>query len=102
MSLAIGMCETAGRAESQDGSVTAGSVSVQDSASEAGHGTAPPSHTGEHQISRHRPFVRPGTAYSEAGSTDAASVQTVRGSEATLGDVGEVLNKDNQEVNCNF
>ena len=95
---AIAMCDIAGRAESQDGSVTAGSVSVQDSASEAGHSTAPPSHMGEPPSSRHRHANRPGTAYSEAGSTDAASVQTVRGSEATLGDVADALSKDTQEV----
>ena len=75
-----------------------GSVSVQDSASEAGHSTAPPSQTGEQHSSRHRALARPGTAHSEAGSTDAASIQTVRGSEATLGDVAEGLNKDNPEV----
>lgn len=98
LSKAIAMCDIAGRAESQDGSVTAGSVSVQDSASEAGHSTAPQSHMGEHPNSRHRHPNRPGTAYSEAGSTDAASVQTVRGSEATLGDVAEALSKDTQEV----
>jgi len=92
------MHATAGRAESQDGSVTAGSVSVQDSMSEAGHSIVPPSHTGEHQSSRRRPFARPGTAHSEAGSTDAASVQTMRGSEAVLGDVGDALGKDGQEV----
>ncbi len=95
---AYGSCVIAGRAESQDGSVTAGSVSVQDSASEAGHSTAPQSYMGEHLNSRHRHSARPGTAYSEAGSTDAASVQTVRGSEATLGDVAEALKADSQEV----
>ena len=94
----MGRCVIAGRAESQDGSVTAGSVSVQDSASEAGHSTAPQSYIGEHLNSRHRHPARLGTAYSEAGSTDAASVQTVRGSEATLGDVAEALRTDNQEV----
>lgn len=94
------MGATAGRAESQDGSVTAGSASIQDSMSEAGHNTVPPSHTGEHQSSRRRPFVRPGTAHSEAGSTDAASVQTMRGSEATLDDVGDALGKDGQEVSA--
>lgn len=89
----------AGRTESQDGSVTAGSVSVQDSVSEAGHSTAAPSHTGEQQGSgKHRVPGRPGTAHSEAGSTDAASVQTMRGSEAVLGDVGDALGRDAQEV----
>ena len=90
--------DLAGRAESQDGSVTAGSVSVQDSVSEAGHSTAVSSHAGEHAGGKHRPSGRPRTAHSEAGSTDAASVQTMRGSEAVLGDVGDALGRDASEA----
>ena len=79
--------------------MTAGSVSVQDSVSEAGHSTAVSSHAGEHAGGgKHRPSGRPRTAHSEAGSTDAASVQTMRGSEAVLGDVGDALGRDASEA----
>ncbi len=78
--------------------MTAGSVSVQDSVSEAGHSTAVSSHAGEHAGGKHRPSGRPWTAHSEAGSTDAASVQTMRGSEAVLGDVGDALGRDASEA----
>jgi hypothetical protein len=81
--------------------VTANSVSVQDNVSEAGHSTAAASQAGEQHGGRQRPYGqygRPGTAHSEAGSTDAASVATLRGSEAVLGDVAEALGKDAPEV----
>ena len=96
--LILGWPKLAGRAESQEGSVTAGSVSVQDNTSVAGHSAAVSSHAGEHASSKQRPSGRPRTAHSEAGSTDAASVQTMRGSEAVLGDVGDALGRDVSEV----